>query len=54
MNISVFLLGLWVFFVSGVYLEWWSVKTHTLGIVSLVIGLIVMILQVWPLWDKRP
>ena len=56
MSISVIILALWVLFVGAVWATWISISSHNLGVLSVVVGLVVLFIEIfthWQPWVRR-
>lgn len=49
-RVSIVLLGLWVVFVGAVLANWLTVTAHNLGVLSVIVGLVVVLIEVFTVW----
>jgi hypothetical protein len=51
---TVILIAIWMVFVGAVWAGWVSTSGHTLGILTVIVGLVVVFFEVaWPYWRRR-
>lgn len=49
-RISVIILVLWVVFLGAVWGTWVAISPHNLGILSVVVGVIVLLVELFTVW----
>lgn len=50
MKLSVIILSFWVIFVGAVWATWITVTAHNLGVLSVVVGIVVIAIEVFTHW----
>jgi hypothetical protein len=51
MRVSVVILALWAIFIGAVWATWITVSAHNLGILSVVIGVVILLIELFvPSW----
>lgn len=51
MKISVIILALWVVFLGSVWATWITITQHDLGVLSVIVGLVVLFLEIFTNWQ---
>jgi hypothetical protein len=52
-NIGLFLLGIWLILVGATWLTWISVDSKFLGLLGFIVGIIILVLGVYPYVDRK-
>lgn len=50
MSISVIILAAWVLFVGAVWAAWISISQHNLGVLTVIVGLVVLAIEIFTHW----
>lgn len=53
MSISVIIIAAWMVFLGAVWATWITVSSHDLGVLTLIIGLIILFIEIFTGWQTR-
>lgn len=54
MSISLVIVGVWLIFLGSVWANWLSISAHSLGVLTVIVGIVILLLEVvLPLRGRR-
>lgn len=51
MSISIIVLAIWAVFLGAVWALWVGISSHNLGILTVVVGLVVLFIEIFTHWQ---
>lgn len=48
---SIIILALWVVFLGAVWATWISISAHNLGVLSIIVGVVVLLVELFTVWQ---